>query len=555
MIARLREKLLQPLSDRHRPGVITVAVAAALFLTLFDNGALWKAIWPIVTPLSLDNLRILATFVIVIFVLFAVLLSLFGIKYVFKPVLMVVLVTAAVVSYFMDAFGVVIDRQMIQNVFETDVREATELLSFGLFWHVLVFGVVPAWLVYRIPVHYETLGREIGKRCLALAVGLLIVAVTVFASYKELALIIRQNRHLRLLVNPNYPIFALATYTKNLVNRGSGDTLKPIAGTVVQTPSWQERKRKRVIVFVLGETARAANFSLNGYVRPTNPELARRDILNFSNVTACATATADSLPCLFSGMQRENFSNSKAKRSENLLDLLVRAGVGVLWRDNNSGSKGVASRVAMEDLTKLKVDGLCRDGECFDEILLRELQPAIDRTPGDIFVVLHQKGSHGPLYYKRVPDAFRKFTPECRQDEVQKCSQEQIVNSYDNTILYTDHFLAETIDFLKGNSDRYDPALIYMSDHGESLGENGIYLHGAPYFMAPAGQTHIPFVVWLSPGFAQQTGIDLAGLKGKVTEPYSHDNLFPSILGLFDIRTEAYRADLDLFAPWRKPPS
>jgi lipid A ethanolaminephosphotransferase len=202
---------------------------------------------------------------------------------------------------------------------------------------------------------------------------------------------------------------------------------------------------------------------------------------------------------------------------------------------------------------KRKVDGLCRDDECLDEILLQDLQTVLDRAPGDLFVVLHQKGSHGPLYYKRVPDAFRKFTPECRQDEVQKCSQEEIVNSYDNTILYTDHFLAEAIDFLKSNAARYDAALLYMSDHGESLGENGIYLHGAPYFIAPEEQTHIPFVAWLSAGLAQDAGIDVAGLKTKTAEPYAHDHLFHSVLGLFDIKTDAYRADLDLFAPWRNP--
>lgn len=543
-----------PLHGR-RIGVTSVAVAAALFLTIFDNGSLWKAVAQIASPLSIDNLRIMATFFVVVFGLFTLLLSLFGIKYVFKPALAFILITAAVVGYFMSAFGVVIDRAMIQNVFETDIGEATELFSLGLLWHVLIFGVAPACLVFRIPVHYDTFWREFGKRCLILAAGLLVIGGAVFASYKDMSLIIRQNRHLRLLVNPNYPIYAFATYARHLATAGSTDTLKPIARAVVQSPSWHERDKRRIVVFVLGETARAANFSLNGYGRETNPGLRGYDILNFSKATSCATSTADSVPCIFSGMQRANFSNSKAKQSENLLDLLVKAGVRVLWRDNNSGSKGVSARVATEDLSKLKIDGLCRDGECLDEVLLQNLQAAVDQAEGDLFVILHQKGSHGPLYYKRVPDAFRKFTPECRQDEVQKCSQEQIVNSYDNTILYTDHFLAETIKFLKANSAKYDTALLYMSDHGESLGENGIYLHGAPYFFAPEGQTHIPFVAWLSDGFMRDAGIDLAGVRAKTTEPSSHDNLFHSVLGLFDVKTDAYRSDLDLFAPSRRPGS
>jgi len=532
-----------------RPGVITVVFAAALFLAIFDNYPLWKAIWPLVTPLSVDNLRILLTFFLVVFMLFTVMLSLFGIKYVFKPALAIFLVTAAVVSYFMSAFGVVIDRQMIQNVFETDVHEATELFSWGLLWHVLVFGVAPAYLVFRIPIHYETFWREAGRRSLVLVVGLLVISTAVFASYKDLALIIRQNRHLRVLVNPSYPVYALATYTRNLLAANTDGPLKPIAQSAVQSPTQQERGRKRVVVFVLGETARSANFSLDGYPRLTNPELASRDILNFTNVTSCATATADSVPCIFSGRTRDTFSNSKAKKSENLLDLLSRAGIQVLWRDNNSGSKGVSARVTTESMRKLKVDGLCRDNECFDEILLHNLQENLDQAQGDLFVILHQKGSHGPLYYKRVPDSFRKFTPECRLDEVQKCSQEQIVNSYDNTILYTDYFLARTIDLLKSNAEKYDTALLYMSDHGESLGENGIYLHGAPYFMAPKEQTHIPFVAWLSDGFAKDAAIDREKLKASSNAAYSHDNLFHTVLGLFSIKTEIYRPDYDIFSP------
>lgn len=416
-----------PLSGRSL-GVTSVTIAAALYITVFVNDSFWKAVLLVIPPSSSDNLRILVTFSIVVFTLFVVLLSLFGAKYVFKPALITILITAAVISYFMDTFGVVIDRSMIQNVIETDVREAGELLSLGLFWHVLIFGLVPACLVLRAPLHYKAFWRETGVRCLVILVGLLVLGGAVFASYKDLSLIVRQNRHLRLLLNPYYPIYALTSYTRQTVTGSSSGALQPIATSVLQSPSWHEREKKRVVIFVLGETARAANFSLNGYARQTNPRLSGYDILNFSNTTSCATSTADSVPCIFSVMQRENFKNSKAKNSENLTDLLTRAGVRVLWRDNNSGSKGVANRVTTENMSKLKVEGLYNEDESFDEILLHNLQEEIDRSEGDIFVILHQKGSHGPLYYKRVPDAFRKFTPECRLDEVQKCSQEQIVS-------------------------------------------------------------------------------------------------------------------------------
>lgn len=542
-------KMPKPGEEKTRHDVVIIAVWAALYLTTFANTPLWHALWPLVTPLSLDSLRVLATFFVVVLTLFSVGLSLFGIKNVFKPALAIILVAASVVSYFMDTFGVVVDRQMIQNVFETDLHEAAELINAGLCWHVLIFGLAPAILLFRIPVRYDSFWREVGKRGLFIAVCLLVAGVAIFANYKALSLIIRENRQLRMLVNPSYPLYALASYVRQTVHSGTAGPLEPIAATAAQSSPWQQRDRRRVVIFVLGETARAEDFSLDGYSRETNPELKRQDVLNFSNVHSCATSTADAVPCLFSGMPRTDFSADKARRRENLLDLLTRAGVWVLWRDNNSGSKGVADRVVYQDMSGSKDPALCPDGECFDEILLQNLRDTITANKGDLFVVLHQKGSHGPLYYKRVPETFRRFTPECRRDDVQNCSRDEIVNAYDNTILYTDHVLAKTIDLLKGLAPETDTALLYMSDHGESLGERGIYLHGAPYLIAPEEQTHIPFVAWLSDGFAKDAGIDRERLRQASAAAYSHDNLFHTVLGLFSVYTEIYRPDNDIFAP------
>lgn len=532
----------------RRPGVVPVAIIVAFFMAVFDNLPLWTAVWQLVSPLTPDNLRTLASIFVAVLLLFIVMVMLFGSRYVFKPALIILLLAAATASYFMTAFGVVVDRSMIQNLFETDLKEAAELVSGGFLLHLLLYGLAPAFLLWRAEIRYETGFREFRRRTVVVSACLLLAGLAIFTSYKEIALIIRQNRHLRLLVNPSYPVYALATYTRQSLLGDAPKALEPIGGPVVQSPPGKRRERKRVVVFVLGETARAANFSLNGYPRETNPELRRQAILNFSNTSSCATSTADSLPCLFSGMTRENYRSDLARRRENLLDLLTRAGIQVLWRDNNSGSKGVAARVPYEEMAGTQDDELCRDGECFDEILLKNLATTIAKASGDLFVVLHQKGSHGPLYYKRVPDTCKEFAPECRQDDVQKCSREEIVNAYDNTILYTDRFLAETIDLLRELSPHAETALLYMSDHGESLGENGIYLHGAPYFIAPGEQTHIPFVAWLSDAFARDAGIDLERAKGRQDAEFSHDNLFHTVLGLFSVTTEAYRPELDVFA-------
>jgi lipid A ethanolaminephosphotransferase len=230
------------------------------------------------------------------------------------------------------------------------------------------------------------------------------------------------------------------------------------------------------------------------------------------------------------------------------LDVLAHAGISVLWKDNNSGCKGVCQRVTTENTEILNVKGLCADGECFDEVMLRGLQDYFDKLKNDTVIILHQKGSHGPAYYKRHPASFKVFMPECTNDQVQDCPQADIVNAYDNTILYTDYFLAEVIKLLKTNIGKYNTAMLYMSDHGESLGEDGIYLHGLPYSFAPEGQTHIPFIMWLSKDFSDSFGLDTECVKRQRNTAYSHDNLFHSVLGMLNIKTTAYQADYDVFS-------
>jgi lipid A ethanolaminephosphotransferase len=309
-----------------------------------------------------------------------------------------------------------------------------------------------------------------------------------------------------------------------------------------------ERGKKTITILVLGETARAENFSLNGYYRDTNPLLSKQDIISFSNFYACGTSTAVSLPCMFSHLGRAKYSESKARESENLLDVLAHAGVRVWWRDNNSGCKGVCDRIETENMAKLKHKDFCGDSGCYDEILLQGLQEYADNLESDAFIVLHLKGSHGPAFYRRYPEPFKKFTPVCESSQLDKCPRQDIVNAYDNSILYTDYILSRVIDFLKTNSDTFYTSMIYVSDHGESLGENNIYLHGLPYLIAPDAQKHIPFILWFSKGFEESYGIDRAHLESISASRHSHDDLFDSVLGLLDIRTKEYDPRQDIFA-------
>jgi len=301
---------------------------------------------------------------------------------------------------------------------------------------------------------------------------------------------------------------------------------------------------RELIILVVGEAARADRFSLNGYGRETNPLLSKEDVIFYPDMHSCDTSTATSVPCMFSNLTRAGFSSKKARERENVLDIAQRAGVSVLWRDNNSDSKGVALRVPYEDYQDPARNTIF-DGEGRDEGMLVGLQNYIDaRKSGDILIVLHQMGNHGPAYYKRYPKGFERFTPACQSNQLDQCSPEEIGNAYDNAILYTDYFLSKVIALLKQNDKRFETAMVYMSDHGESLGEFGVYLHGMPYVMAPETQKHIAAIMWFGEGFS----IDRNILRKQAGGKYSQDNLFHTILGIMEIQTELYNPQMDILS-------
>ena len=298
---------------------------------------------------------------------------------------------------------------------------------------------------------------------------------------------------------------------------------------------------------VVGEAVRADHFLLNGYQRDTNPFLkGRDDIIDFSNMYSCGTSTAHSVPCMFSIFNKADYSYKKGISTENILDVLTHTkNIDILWRDNNSDSKGVALRVEYEDFKTSKNNSICIDGECRDEGMLVGLDKYIkEHKNKDILIVLHQMGNHGPAYYKRYPKEFEKFKPTCKTNQLEECSKEEIINAYDNAILYTDYFLNKTINFLKKYNKAYETAMIYMSDHGESLGENGIYLHGLPYFMAPDAQKHIGALMWF--GDKISNDIDINKVKSKKDNQFSQDNLFHTLLGIFEVNSSVYQKDMDI---------
>lgn len=522
---------------------LTMLVAVWLMLSM--NFPFWRKVWDGVGGLSNDNLGFLLSLPLFVWIWLYLLLSLLAWGRLTKPVLSLMVLVSAAAGYFMNSYGIVIDYSMLTNVVQTDSAEALELLNWRLLLWIFAFAGLPILLISRVRLlargwKRETLGK-LGSMVLLLAC---LLGMTM-SFYQPYASLIRNHREVRLLLVPSNVVAALHGYLKRVLTVPT--KLEVVGADAHRLAPVVLGAKPRVIMLVVGETARASNFSLNGYGRLTNPQLAKRDVINFSKASSCGTATAVSVPCMFQDVGKDNYKDSMAESREGLLDVLQRAGISVLWRDNNSGCKGVCNRVPYEDVSHLDVPTLCADGECHDEVLLHNLQAYLDKLDHDAVIVLHMKGSHGPAYYKRYPPAFERFTPVCKEVQLDRCDRESIVNAYDNSLAYTDHVLSAAIDLLKRNDAQLNTAMLYLSDHGESLGESGIYLHGVPYAMAPSEQTHIPMLLWLSDGLQHSTGISAQCMLRQSTNEVSQDNLFHSMLGLMSVQASVYQPKLDLF--------
>jgi lipid A ethanolaminephosphotransferase len=534
----------------------TVVLWLALWLTVVGNLALWRELWQVGSGGSAFAFVAPGAFVIV-FAATSALLVLTAWGRPMKPVWIAILIAAGVAQHFMLSYGVVMDATMLANTMQTDPGEVRDLLSWSFLGNVLLVAALPAVLVVWVPVTRTRWWTQVWKNALLLVVALLVLAGASFAMFSQLAPMVRNHMNMRYMVNPIGGLTsAVSVIVRPLFKRDH--RLESISAGAALGPSYATQSRPPLLVIVVGETARADHFSLNGYPRDTNPELAARKVLSFRDVRSCGTDTRDSVPCMFSALSKAAFEKRKIEQ-ENLLDVLQAVGLAVLWIDNQAGCKSVCDRVPSASTSDLPADvkqRLCNHGECFDEALLVGLDERIAKLPEErrkrgIVVVMHQMGSHGPAYYKRSQPAQKHFLPECTNTTLGDCDPAQLVNAYDNSILATDHFLASTIDWMKAQAG-FAPALLYMSDHGESLGEHGIFLHGLPYSIAPEVQKKVPFVAWLGDALVERRGVDVACLRGRLDTPLSHDNLYHTAVGVLDVTTPTYVPALDAFAPCRK---
>lgn len=520
-----------------RISVNNLIIISALFLVLFDNISFFRNVVE-VYPVSWNNIGFLISLAVGLMCVIIILLALVSSKYTLKPILILTFLVSSVAAYFMNNYNVIIDHTMIQNVFSTNVKEAVELISIKMILYFLCLGILPSLFTCRIEVKRSTLKTEFISRLKIVSLSLAVLFFSVLIFSKFYTSFLREHKPLRYQTNPTYSVYSLGKYLNNKF-KDHNVQLKKI-GEDAKIPATDTGRE--LIILVIGEAARMDRFSLNGYQKETNPLLKKEDIISLRNVRSCGTSTAISVPCMFSIYNRNSFTEKKGKSTENLLDVLTHADVDILWRENNSDSRDVASRVRYEDYRKPENNPIC-DEECRDEGMLVGLQDYINsRTRGDILIILHQMGNHGPAYYKRYPPSFEKFKPTCQTNELNQCSNEEINNAYDNVILYTDYFLYKVINLLKQNEGRFETAMIYMSDHGESLGEKGLYLHGLPYVIAPDTQKHISTLFWLGKDLYEVK----KSLKQKIDKEYTQNNLFHTVLGLFEVKTDLYDKKKDI---------
>ncbi|WP_032066267.1 phosphoethanolamine transferase, partial [Acinetobacter baumannii] len=519
----------------------------SIWLGLFLNIGFFKKIHQLTPYNGIKSVLFLGATLVILIAAYNLIFQLINWKWTAKIFAILLIFIGGFSSYFVNTLGVIISPDQIQNMVQTDVSEFTDLISLRFVLWTVFFVILPIFLITQVKFKQEKASRLLLKKVFSLVASFAVVGVLLFTYYVDFAAIFREHRDLKGMISPQNSISSLMSYYHKKAPKKNLPLV--IYGQDAHQVQQVQKNLPKLMILVVGETARAESFSLNGYAKNTNPELSKQDIFNFSQVSSCGTATAVSVPCMFSGMPRVDYDEQLASHREGLLDIAKRAGYQVTWIDNNSGCKGACDRVEQYQIPENLKKKWCKDGECYDDILIDSLKQYLATIAKDDdrprLIVLHQVGSHGPAYYKRAPEAYQPFKPTCDTNAIQGCSQTELLNSYDNTIVYTDHVLSQMINTLKEIS-KYQTGLWYLSDHGESTGEHGLYLHGSPYAIAPSQQTHVPMIMWFSESWKQHNLAQVNCLSQQTKQKLSQDNLFPSLLSLLDVTTQVINPQLDM---------
>jgi lipid A ethanolaminephosphotransferase len=467
---------------------------------------------------SLSGIVLLISLTVLLFVLsaFVFYIGLYFLRSVGKWILILFFNINAIAVYFINTYGVMVDKTMIGNLLNTNFEESSSFFSFTLILYLIFLGVIPGILIFKLKV----VPVKIKSFLVHISLTLIFMLSLAYANSPNWLWIDKHSKTLGALVMPWSYVVNTSRFFIHKNQENKQQILLPNA-TI-------QNNEKSVAVLVIGESARSENFSLYGYEKNTNPLLSKIDNVHSYKAESCATYTTAGVKCIL------EYKNT-GKLFEILPNYLFRNDIEVIWRTTNWGEPTVKieNYQNKHDLKKG-----CKTENCdYDQVLLSGLREQIlASNKNKILVVLHTSTSHGPTYYKKYPPQFKKYTPVCESVELAKCTQEELVNAYDNTIVYTDYILAALIDELK-QLDEYSSSMIYISDHGESLGENNLYMHGLPVSIAPKEQLDIPFIVWVSDGSRTL----------KDNEILSQHNIFHSILDFLTIESPIYDEGMSIF--------
>ncbi|AFI05063.1 phosphoethanolamine--lipid A transferase EptA [Helicobacter cetorum] len=433
----------------------------------------------------------------------------------------------SVALYFISTYGVFLNKSMMSNVLNTNTHEVLDFLSVKLFLFIAILGILPSYLIYKIP-----LKRSFKKpQFLAL---LVLVAIFIANALINAKTWLWFDKHAKSIGGLSLP-FAYS------VNAFRVSVLKLFSPTIKPLPLFLPNASKSFVVLVIGESARKHNYALYGYEKPTTPRLSKRlknQEITLFDATSCATYTTASLECILDSSFKDGFSTY-----ENLPTYLTKAGIKVFWYSANDGEKNVKVTRYLKRSELIKKCRTCKEIALYDEALLYNVPNLLkEHSNENVLLILHLAGSHGPRYDKKVPLNFRVFKPYCSSVDLSRCSKESLMNAYDNTIFYNDFVLDKLISMLKNT--KQPTLMLYLSDHGESLGEGAYYLHGIPKSIAPKEQYEIPFILYANKLFKEKHSLD------QIQTPLSQNVIFHSILGVFEsfkIPNAVYQPHLDLF--------
>tara|TARA_R110002167_G_scaffold60515_13_gene170917 strand:+ start:681 stop:2264 length:1584 start_codon:yes stop_codon:yes gene_type:complete len=500
---------------------------------------------------SLTSVSELITFALFLFFLMMALFSIFAFKYLQKPALIFFFLSASIAMYFSNTLNVYFDVDMVANIFETDYREATELIVKPLLVSILLFGILPSLLIYKLEIKHLSVKKQTLQNTALVLISLSAAVLVALPHYASHSSFVRSNNiALRGSILPSSYIQSTYSYAKKQWQFADEHQVRlSLDETPTKNERWNGYKKPLALVVIVGETARADSFSLQN--NDNNDYLNKKNIIYFSNFSSCGTNTVISVPCMFLPFNKSEYSRNLQYKYENILDIIVKSGINTFWFDNLNGCKGLCQIVSELRPNSSDNSEFYHDKQFYDEVLVDNLASKISSTQGDQLRILHQMGSHGPAYYKRIPQEFIKHKPACLTEDFSQCTQQAIQNTYTDTVTYTEYVISKAIIELEKLKETHDTALIYVSDHGESTGEMGLYLHGIPWMLAPEEQTHIPALMWFSDSYIQSRHLNTECLLASRNELYSHDNISHTVLSVLDIDSKVYQPQLDLLSHCR----